>query len=84
MIRNILNKFILIHKKPIELYTAYKNKYPKMSNSKYSIENRQREAGRCIKNIKADDNNYRKGLQALEENIKIKTKEMGKIKDINI
>ena len=73
--------------KPVELYTEYKNKYPKMSDNEYSIENWQTEAGtpnplnrfirqditgRSIETIESDDNDYRIGLQTLEEHIKNK------------
>jgi len=73
--------------KPVELFTEYKNRYPKLSDNEYSIEQwqteqgtpntlnrfmRQDKTGRSIETIEADDNDYRQGLEKLEEILKTK------------
>jgi len=77
--------------KPVELFTEYKNKYPKLSDNEYSLETwqtekgvpnqlnrfmRQEKTGRSIETIEADDNDYRQGLLKLEDNIKNKRQEI--------
>ena len=63
---------------PVELFTAYKNKYPKLTDNEYSLANwqtekgtpnelnrfiRQDTTGRSIEKIQADDKDYARGLE---------------------
>ena len=76
---------------PVELYTAYKNKYPKLSPNEYSIQTwqtekgqpnelnrfmRQDKTGRSIEQIEIDDKDYTNGLQKLEAQIRKNIKEL--------
>ena len=85
--------------KPIELYTAYKNKYPKMSDNEYSIENWQTEAGnsnelnrflrqddlgKSIEDIAEEDKIYKNGLLELQNKINRKTENIKKKFDSEI
>ena len=81
---------------PVELYTAYKNKYPKLSPNEYSIQTwqtekgqpnelnrfmRQDKTGRSIEQIEIDDKDYLNGLQILEDHIRRTPKTINKIKE---
>jgi hypothetical protein len=81
---------------PVELYTAYKNKYPKLSPNEYSIQTwqtekgqpnelnrfmRQDKTGRSIEQIEIDDKDYSNGLQILEDHIRNIPKRINEIKE---